>query len=59
MNGPESEQKSESDVEDDPGVAASRASTNEDGSYVGRTSSDDDFDTGETGAEARSRQGDD
>jgi hypothetical protein len=50
--------KSETDVESDPKVAASRAGKHGegDGSYVGRTSSDDDFDAGETGAEARSPQ---
>lgn len=52
MSGPESE-KNESDVEDDPHVAASRADGEGGGSYVGRTGSDDDFDSGETGAEAR------
>lgn len=59
MSGPESKKKNEPDVEDDPAVAASRASEQEDGSYVGRTFSDDDFDAGETGAEARARQGGD
>jgi hypothetical protein len=47
--------KSESDVEDDPHVASSRADDDEDGSYVGRATSDDAFDAGETGAEARGR----
>jgi hypothetical protein len=50
--------KSESDVESDPKVAASRAGKqdgDDDGSYVGRTGSDDDFDAGESGAEARSK----
>jgi hypothetical protein len=47
--------KSEPDVEDDPHVASSRAGDDEDGSYVGRATSDDDFDAGETGAEARGR----
>ncbi|MDZ7883535.1 MAG: hypothetical protein U5N53_11765 [Mycobacterium sp.] len=56
MSGPKSE-KSESDVEDDPHVAASRADGDDGGSYVGRTGSDDDFDAGQTGAEAR-QQGD-
>lgn len=45
----------ESDVAADPHVASSRADDDEDGSYVGRTASDDDFDAGETGAEARGR----
>ena len=45
----------ESDVESDPHVAGSRADEDEDGSYVGRTAADDDFDAGETGAEARGR----
>jgi hypothetical protein len=47
--------KSEEDVEKDENVASSRAGKHgEDGSYVGETSSDDAFDAGETGAEARS-----
>jgi hypothetical protein len=45
--------KSESDVEDDPHVASSRADGDGGGSYVGRGASDDDFDAGVTGAEAR------
>jgi hypothetical protein len=45
--------KGESDVEGDPHVAGSRFDDDEDGAYVGRTASDDDFDAGETGAEAR------
>lgn len=45
--------KSEEDVEDDPHVASSRDGG--DGEYVGRTASDDSFDAGETGAEARGR----
>ena len=52
------EEKAEADVEADPKVAGSRASKGDDdqsdGPYVGRSSSDDDFDAGETGAEARS-----
>ncbi|CAJ1586672.1 hypothetical protein [[Mycobacterium] wendilense] len=47
--------ESETDVEPDPKVAPSRAGKDDDGAYVGRASSDDDFDSGETGAEARSR----
>jgi len=47
--------KGESDVEDDSHVAGSRADDDGGGSYVGRTTSDDDFDAGETGAEARGR----
>ena len=47
--------KGESDVENDSHVAGSRADQDENGSYVGRTASDDDFDAGETGAEARGR----
>jgi hypothetical protein len=48
---------SEQDVNDDDHVAASRAggSDEEDGSYVGRTGSDDALDAGETGAEARAK----
>jgi hypothetical protein len=52
--------KSESDVADDDHVAASRAGGEDgedDGSYVGRTASDDALDVGESGAEARSREG--
>lgn len=49
---------SEEDVSDDDHVAASRAggSDEEDGSYVGRTGSDDAIDAGETGAEARAQR---
>lgn len=53
MSGPsgdKSDDKSETDVDDDEKVAGSRAG----GRYVGRTTSDDAFDAGETGAEARS-----
>ncbi|MET0900641.1 MAG: hypothetical protein ABWY45_22225 [Mycobacterium sp.] len=49
---------SEEDVKDDDHVAGSRAGGNdndEEGSYVGRTGSDDDMDAGETGAEARAQ----
>jgi hypothetical protein len=35
-------------------VAGARAHRDEDDAYVGRKSSDDDFDAGDTGAEARS-----
>jgi hypothetical protein len=58
MSGPRSE-KPEEDVEVDPHVAGSRDSggsagpDSSDDSYVGRASSDDDFDTEETGAEKR------
>jgi hypothetical protein len=59
MTGPASEKREseqgESDVEDDPHVASSRADGEDGGSYVGRTGSDDDFGSGETGAEARGR----
>ena len=53
------QEKAESDTEADPAVAGSREGKHGqgDGSYVGRSSSDDDFDAGETGAEARSEQG--
>ena len=48
----------EPDIDADPKVAGSRASEGDDdpsdGPYVGRSSSDDDFDAGESGAEARS-----
>jgi hypothetical protein len=50
--------KSEFDVDEDENVAGSRAGeVDEDGTYVGRTSSDDAVDVGETGAEARSKPG--
>jgi hypothetical protein len=52
---PENTSDSESDVADDSHVAASRADRDGGGSYVGGQSSDDDFDAGETGAEARSQ----
>lgn len=56
----ESDKKSESDVDDDDHVAASRAGKegDDDGSYVGQTSSDDALDVGESGAEARSQESD-
>ena len=54
MPDPKSE-KAESDVESDPHVAGARDDTEGGGSYVGRTASEDDFDAGETGAEARSQ----
>lgn len=56
--------RSEPDVEADPHVASSRTdgenADSDDGdsdgdSYVGRTAPDDDFDAGESGAEARGR----
>ncbi|MGP4054093.1 hypothetical protein ACTWP6_04600 [Mycobacterium sp. 4D054] len=60
MSEPHSE-KAESDVEADPKVAGSRAAKDTDdpseGPYVGRASGDDDFDAGESGAEARSNDG--
>lgn len=49
-------EKSEEDVEGDAHVANSRDGREHDGDYVGRTASDDDFDAGMTGADARSRQ---
>ena len=48
-------QARETDAERDPHAAGSRADEDEDGSYVGRKGSDDDFDAGQTGAEARGR----
>ncbi|MGD1172444.1 hypothetical protein ACKUVQ_02545 [Mycobacterium seoulense] len=49
--------KAESDVEPETHESRSRdAAGEEDGSYVGAAGSDDTFDAGETGAEARSRQ---
>jgi hypothetical protein len=53
---PENKSGSETDVADDSHVAASRADENGGGSYVGQQSSDDDFDAGETGAEARTQR---
>ncbi|MGO4446786.1 hypothetical protein AB4Z42_25900 [Mycobacterium sp. 2YAF39] len=54
---PRDDNKSESDVDDDDHVAASRAGKDDDGSYVGQTASDDALDVGESGAEARSQEG--
>jgi hypothetical protein len=50
------DEKAESDVESDAQVAGAREGKhgNGDGSYVGRSSSDDDFGSGVDGAEARS-----
>jgi hypothetical protein len=56
FNDPENQSDSESDVADDSHVAASRADENGGGSYVGEASSDDDFDAGESGAEARAQR---
>jgi hypothetical protein len=51
---PRGDDQGEYDVDDDEDVAQSRAGKgDEDGSYVGRTGSDDAVDAGETGAEAR------
>lgn len=51
--------KTESDVEPEAHESRSRAAEGEgDGAYVGRIAgSDDSFDAGETGAEARSQDG--
>ncbi|MCA2241417.1 MULTISPECIES: hypothetical protein [Mycobacterium] len=50
--------KAEDDVEPDTHQARSRAAAGEeDGSYVGAAGSDDSFDAGETGAEARNERG--
>ena len=48
--------ETEYDVDKDENVARSRAGKEDDGTYVGRESSDDSIDVGETGAEARSQQ---
>ena len=48
--------KSETDVGSDDHVASSRAGEEDDGSYVGRAASDDDFGSGEDGAQARAEQ---
>lgn len=50
---PQNESGSEPDVDHDSHVAASRADRHGGGNYVGEQSSDDAFDAGETGAEAR------
>jgi hypothetical protein len=55
VTGPNDE-KGESDVQADPHTAGSRAGDEDDGTYVGRTGSDDSFDVGESGAEARSER---
>ncbi|BAX91480.1 hypothetical protein [Mycobacterium shigaense] len=55
MSGKHRREKAEEDVEADPHVAGSRAGREGNGSYVGRASGDDDFGSGETGAEARSQ----
>lgn len=52
---PQNQSGSEPDVDDDDHVAASRADRQGGGNYVGKQSSDDDFDAGETGAEARAQ----
>ncbi|WP_197502929.1 MULTISPECIES: hypothetical protein [unclassified Mycobacterium] len=50
--------KAEEDVEADTHQTRSRAAAGEeDGSYVGAAGSDDTFDAGESGAEARSERG--
>jgi hypothetical protein len=49
------QEKAESDIAPDAGVAGSRANTDsDDGSYVGRTSPQFDAEVQESGAEARS-----
>lgn len=47
--------RSEPDVDADNHVASARDGEDGDGEYVGRTASDDDFDAGQTGAEARGK----
>lgn len=56
---PGDDDDSEQDVDKDQKVAGSRAGKedSDDGTYVGRTFSDDSIDAGETGAEARSEGG--
>lgn len=50
--------KAEEDVDAETHQTQSRAAADEeDGSYVGAAGSDDSFDAGESGAEARSEQG--
>ncbi|MEU0494798.1 hypothetical protein [Mycobacterium sp. NPDC006124] len=49
------QEKSESDITPDPGVAGARANTDgNDGSYVGRTNPQFDAEVQQSGAEARS-----
>ena len=57
MNRRNDDDQTEYDVDEDENVAGSRAGKEDDGTYVGRESSDDSLDAGETGAEARSRKG--
>jgi hypothetical protein len=56
VNTRNNDDETEHDVDEDTKVAGSRAGKDddEDGSYVGRTASDDSLDVGESGAEARS-----
>lgn len=50
--------KTEEDVDAETHQTQSRAAAGEeDGSYVGAAASDDSFDAGESGAEARSKDG--
>jgi hypothetical protein len=49
--------RAESDVERERHEARSRAGKDGGGSYVGAANSDDTFDAGESGAEARSQRG--
>ena len=51
--------ETEYDVDEDENVAGSRAGKEggDDGTYVGRTASDDALDTDKSGAEARSENG--
>jgi hypothetical protein len=50
--------ETEYDIDEDENVAGSRAGKDgDDGTYVGRTASDDSIDAGETGAEARREEG--
>jgi hypothetical protein len=48
--------KPESDVEGETHETRSRASEEDDGTYVGRTEPDEALDVGETGAEARAQR---
>lgn len=56
---PRDDNRSETDVNDDDHVAASRPGKDgdDDGTYVGQSASDDALDVGESGAEARSDAG--
>jgi hypothetical protein len=59
MSGRKDDDETESDVDEDKNVAGSREGKGDedDGTYVGRTASDDALDVDESGAEARGQRG--